>query len=104
MEVTRRERMLTPLFLVARLLTDPGVPPADFMIMTGQGTNMASIDSGDLLGIDGRWCPVVGCVSVNGHVSVETAYGYPRITAYWDLPIHLARKIDDLEGGRYRRP
>lgn len=104
MNVTHRERMLTPPFLVARLFADPGAPPAEFMIMTGQGTNMASIDSGDLLGIDGRWCPVVGCVSVNGHVSVETAFGYPGITAYWDVPIHLARRIDDPEGEPWPRP
>jgi hypothetical protein len=104
MEVTPRERMLTPPHIAARLVTDPGVPPTGFVTMTGDGTNMGSINSGDVMGIDGRWCPIVGCVSVNGHVSVETAFGYPAITAYWDLPIHLARRIDDLEDELGRQP
>jgi hypothetical protein len=104
MEVTPRMRILTPPHIVARLATDPGAPPVGFVTMTGDGTNMGSVDSGDVMAIDGRWCPVVGCVSLNGHVSVETPFGYPGITAYWDLPIHLARKIDDPEDELYPRP
>lgn len=98
------EQALTPPHIVARLVTDPGCPPVGFVIMTGDGTNMGSIESGDVMGIDGRWCLVLGCVSLNGHVSVETPFGYPEITAHWDVSIHLARRIEDPGRAVARRP
>lgn len=65
-----------------------------FTVLDGGDITVGLLNSGDAIGIDGRWCPVVGCTSVNGWVTVETAYGYPGVTAFMDVPIHLARVID----------
>jgi hypothetical protein len=64
--------------------------------MTGEDITLALIECGDWIGIDGRWCLVVDCASMNGWVSIATAHGHPSIdAAYWDVRIHLARMIDD---------
>lgn len=87
----------TPARILAQLNEDPGPPPVGFTVMTGDDVILSLVNRGDVIGIDGRWCPVVGCMSVNGWVSVETAYGYPGVTAYMDARVHLARVID-VEG------
>lgn len=84
----------TPVHILAQLHQDPGPPPVGFTVMTGEDIAMGLLNSGDAIGIDGRWCPVVGCTSINGWVTVETAYGYPGVTAFMDVRIHLARVID----------
>lgn len=87
----------TPVRILAQLARDPGAGPVGFTVITGEGVTMGLLNSGDALGIDGRWCPVVGCTEVNGWVTVETAYGYPTVTAFRDASIHLARVIDVAE-------
>ena len=88
----------TPARIVAQLAPDPGEVPEGYTVITGEDVTLGLIKSGDWLGIDGRWCLVVGCTSVNGWVTVETAYGYPSISAaFMDARVHLARDVD-LEG------
>ncbi|WP_194925599.1 hypothetical protein [Catenulispora pinisilvae] len=84
----------TPIRILAQLNQDPGPGPVGFTVMTGEDVTMSLLNSGDAIGIDGRWCPVVGCTSINGWVTVETAYGYPVVTAFMDARVHLARVID----------
>lgn len=84
----------TPVRILSQLVQDPGAAPFGFTVMAGEDITMGLLNSGDRIGIDGRWCPVVGCTSVNGWVTVETAFGYPSLTAFMDVRIHLARVID----------
>ncbi|MBS2554378.1 hypothetical protein KGQ19_46735 [Catenulispora sp. NL8] len=84
----------TPVRVLAQLAQDPGPEPVGFTVLTGEDTTMGLLNSGDAIGIDGRWCPVMRCTSVNGWVTVDTAYGYPVVTAFMDARIHLARVIN----------
>ncbi|WP_194893485.1 hypothetical protein [Catenulispora pinisilvae] len=87
----------TPVRILAQLTRDPGPGPVGFTVMSGEDVTIGLLNSGDAIGIDGRWCPVVGCTSVNGWVTVETAFGYPVVTAFMDAPILLARVVDATE-------
>ena len=89
----------TPVRILAQLAPDPGAPPVGYTVMTGEDVTLSLVASGDWLGIDGRWCLVVECTSVNGWVSVQTAHGHSSIrgAGYMDVRVHLARDID-LEG------
>jgi len=89
----------TPAGIVAQLVPDPGEAPEGCTRLIGDDVTIGLLVSGDWLGIDGRWCLVVGCTSVNSWVSVDTAYGHPSLpgAAYMDVGVHLARDID-LEG------
>lgn len=87
----------TPDDVLAVLALDPGPGPVGFTVMTGEGVTLELLNSGDALGIDGRWCPVVGCTLVNSLVAVDTAYGYPAIKAPRTASVHLARVIDEPE-------
>jgi hypothetical protein len=60
------------------------------------GLTLAAVMSGDLIAVDGRWFTVVGCVSVNGWVTVERAGG-PKVTAHESAPVHLARRESAYE-------
>ena len=87
----------TPARILARLGQDPGPAPARFTVISGEGVTLGLLNSGDAIGIDGRWCPVKGCTSINGWVTVDTAFGYPVVMAYTDVQVHLARVIDAEE-------
>lgn len=89
-----RQEAPTPIRILAQLGQDPGPVPLGFTVMTGADVTIGLLNSGDATGIDGRWCPVQGCTSINGWVTVETAHGYPGVTAYMDAPVHLARVIN----------
>lgn len=84
----------TPVRILAQLTPDPGPAPVGFTVMAGDDIVIGLLNSGDAIGIDGRWCPVVGCSMINSWVTVETAYGYPAVTAFENAPVHLARVID----------
>lgn len=84
----------TPLRIIARLTQDPGPAPVGFTAMTGDDVTLGLLNSGDALGIDGRWCPVQGCTQVDDWVTVDTAFGYPTVEAFNNVPVHLARVID----------
>jgi len=89
----------TPARILARLAPDPGEVPEGYTPLIGDDVTIGLLLTGDWLGIDGRWCLVVGCTSVNGWVSVDTAHGHPSLpgAVYLDASVHLARNID-LEG------
>ena len=89
----------TPARIIAQLVPDPGAPPVGYTLMTGGDVTLGLVATGDWLGIDGRWCLVIGRTSVNGWVTVQTAHGHPSIrgAGYMDVRVHLARDID-LEG------
>lgn len=85
----------TPARILARLAPDPGEVPEGCTVISGEDVTLGLVESGDWIGIDGRWCLVVACSSVNGWVSTETAFGHPFIpAAFSDVRIHLARDID----------
>lgn len=88
----------TPVRILSQLLQNPGPPPVGFTVLDGEDITISVLNRGDALGIDGRWCPVVSCTSVNGWVSVETPEGYPALSAaFMDVHVYLARVID-VEG------
>jgi hypothetical protein len=80
----------TPAYVLDRLSRVPGAPPVGFRVIAEM--TMGQINTGDVIGIDYRWCPVVLSTSVRHCVTVETAYGYPGVTAHEDVPIYLARR------------
>lgn len=90
---------LTPARIIAQLAPDPDEAPEGYTPLIGDDVTIGLLLTGDWLGIDGRWCLVVGCTSVNGWVSVDTAHGHPSLpgAVYRDASVHLARNID-LEG------
>ena len=89
----------TPVRILAQLAADPGDVPVGFTVMTGEDITLGLVASGDWIGIDGRWSLVERCISVNGWISVETAFSHPFLSgaAFMDAPVHLARRID-VEG------
>lgn len=49
---------------------------------------LENLVSGHVIAIDGRWWDVLGCTSVNGWVTVDTAG--PKPTAHESTRVHLA--------------
>ncbi|WP_344664952.1 hypothetical protein [Catenulispora yoronensis] len=56
-------------------------------------TTIEAAKSGDVIGIDRMWRSVERCTGLNGWVTVLTAPYSPNITASWDTPVFLARRI-----------
>ncbi len=79
------------------LAQDPGAPPVGLTVFPE--AILGNLLSGDAIGIDGRWCNVERCTSVNEWVSVKTADYCPNAEGFSDVPIFLARRIEDVEEG-----
>ena len=78
----------TPHGVAARFATLPPYLPRNVHRFEDGGLALENIVSGHLIAIDGRWWDVLGCTSVNGWVSVDTAG--PKLTAHERTPVHLA--------------
>ena len=96
-QATDKEARPTPVSLVARLTLDPGAPPVGLTVFPE--ATLGSLLTGAAIGIAGRWYSVERCTLVNGWSSVETPPYCPPAEGYWDVPIYLARKIEENGDG-----
>lgn len=78
----------TPNGMVARFAELPPYLPRNVHRFDDGPLVLANLLSGHVIAIDERWWDVLGCTSVNGWVTVDTAG--PKPTAHESTPVHLA--------------
>jgi hypothetical protein len=80
----------TPRRVLVLFAEEPSYLPVRTARLPG-GLTLGEVTSGDLIGVEGRWYPVLGCTSVNGWVTVDRS-GATNVTAHESTPVHLARR------------
>lgn len=83
----------TPPGIVARLAVLPVPNPDGAFIVDRDGVQLAMVERGDWIAIDRRWHRVLGCVNVNGWVSLVTEPETRGICAHFSTMVYLAREI-----------
>lgn len=79
--------------IVARLAVLPVPNPGSAFVIDRDGVPLAMVDRGDWIAIDRRWHRVLGCVDVNGWVSLVTDPETRGICAHFSTIVYLAREI-----------
>ncbi|WP_344669071.1 hypothetical protein [Catenulispora yoronensis] len=82
-----------PAGIVARLAKLPVTNPKGGFVMDRGGVQLAMVDRGDWVAVDGRWHRVLVCTSVNGWVSLVTDPETHGICAHFSTSVFLARVI-----------
>jgi hypothetical protein len=91
----RSDENPTPRRVLVLFAEEPSYLPVR-TIRLPDGLTLGEVTSGDLIGVEGRWYPVLGCTSVNGWVTVDRS-GATNVTAHESTPVYLARREADRE-------